>query len=190
MSRFHTYKIKEDEGKCGADNTMYDPFGFQTCNYKTYAFDDDEKRIQSPLELVKAMLVLENDLRLSGETIAEYAKSQSSPWKTKVTQELQERVVLHFMPVSKFYKDLNEGLMFLRSAVGNFPNQLEELMECANYVKYTQHCVRGTLQVGDRVGGKIPSDLPVYDLSTLAEKTLGELLSQEKPNVIVSSSYT
>jgi hypothetical protein len=45
---------------------------------------------------------------------------------------------------------------FLRAAVGNFPEHLEELMECANYVRFTQFCKRGELRVGDQPNLDIP----------------------------------
>lgn len=49
------------------------------------------------------------------------------------------------------YTDIPSGLSFLRSAAGNFPEELPTLMECANYVKYTQCCRRGDLRIGDIV---------------------------------------
>eukprot|EP01129_Flabellula_baltica_P014939 TRINITY_DN7324_c0_g1_i1.p1 TRINITY_DN7324_c0_g1~~TRINITY_DN7324_c0_g1_i1.p1 ORF type:complete len:246 (+),score=36.32 TRINITY_DN7324_c0_g1_i1:111-848(+) len=189
LSKLDAYKVKNGSNKVLID-TMFDSFQMQTFAFKTYEFDDDEERIQDPLELVKEMLRYENALRLSAETIREYEKSQDSDWKTVVTEGIQKNVVNSFMSVSKFYKTEEEGIMFLRSAVGNFPDHIEELMECANYVKYTQFCVRGPLRVGDRLGEAIPEDLGVYHIDTFDKHTLKDLLTDDVPNVILSSSYT
>lgn len=56
-----------------------------------------------------------------------------------------------------------KGVNFLRAAVGNFPDHLEELMECANYVRFTQLCKRGPLRVGDKPD---ISSLPLFHPQT------------------------
>lgn len=91
------------------------------------------------------------------------------------------------------------GLKFLRSAVGNFPDHLEELMECANYVRFTQLCKRGPLRVGDKPN---ISDLPLFHPETGklrvqaftnqqgAKEHLIDWLQPDKPLVVLASSYT
>jgi hypothetical protein len=79
-------------------------------------------------------------------------------------------------------------LNFLRAAVGNFGDKhLAELMECANYVKYTQVCVRGPLRVGDKVDC---TKIPLYHPDTNAKELLSDWIKDDKPLVILGSSYT
>jgi len=117
--------------------TGHDSFEFQT--YKRYKFKYDPRAF----ELIKRMLRRENEYRL-GSYIREY---RSTEWKATVTMKLQNRVVEEFMSEAKgIYENLEQGLKFLRAASGNFSEKIEELKECANYVKYTHFCVRGELR--------------------------------------------
>jgi len=132
---------------------------------------------------------LENEFRLSKEYLNEYAKSQEDAWKTAVTSAIQVRVVEEFMErakVAQVYDSVEGGLDFLIGAVGNFPERVEELKECANYVKYTQLCVRGELRVGDHIDG---TKFSLYHPQTLQKEYLSDYLKQ-KPLVIIASSYT
>lgn len=110
-------------------------------------------------------------------------------WKVAVTVKIQTRVVNEFMDRGKaggFFNDVDSGIDFLRAAVGNFPEHLEELKECANYVKYTAFCVRGPLRVGDTIDGK---EFPLYDPYTLEKCYLSDWFKQ-RPLLIFASSYT
>jgi hypothetical protein len=161
----------------------FDPYAFHTWHKEELQNSEDA------LNLVKEMLRQENSYRLGEHYQAEYKKSQSDDHKTKVTVEIQERVVNEFMvQANGIYKDLNEGLNFLRAAVGNFGEKhLADLMECANYVKYTQVCVRGPLRVGDKVDC---TQIPLYHPVTGAKELLSDWIKDDKPLVILGSSYT
>jgi len=139
------------------------------------------------LELTKKMLRVENKYRLSKEYLAKYAESQKEGWKTLVTEEIQQRVVTEHLEEAKdYFIDIPSGVDFLRGAVGNFSNHVDELKDCANYVKYTQECKRGHLRVGDVIDGNIS----LLDPQTNARSMLREYFSQNKPLVIISSSST
>jgi hypothetical protein len=57
------------------------------------------------------MLRTENSYRLGEEYQAQYKKSQNDEHKTKVTVDIQERVVTEFMEKANgIYKNMNEGL--------------------------------------------------------------------------------
>jgi len=166
-------------------NFMHDSFQFHKS--KNY-----ERLRKNPiaLELIKDMLRLENKFRLSEEYLSQYAESQKDSWKTHVTDLIQKRVVHHFLSRAEetgIYTDVESGLDFLHGAVGTFPEHLSELMECANYVKYTQGCKRGHLRVGDYVDG---SKFPLYDPLTMKKELLSDYYSPERPTVIIASSYT
>jgi len=128
-------------------------------------------------------------MRLGEEYQVEYKKSQEDKWKTKVTVDIQNRVVEQFMPQAVgIYETLDEGINFLRAAVGNFgEDHLQELMECANYVKYTQVCVRGPLRLGDKVD---LSTIPLFEPQACKQELLSDWLIGDKPLVILASSYT
>jgi len=163
-------------------------------NCDSYSFHKSANHLlvrsdERALELVKDMLRLENKYRLSNEYLSEYAKSQSDSWKTAVTVAIQQRTVHEVMDRGKeigAYDSIESGIDFLRGAVGNYPEHLEELKQCANYVKYTQLCVRGGLRVGDTIDG---TKFPLYEPFTLNKEYLSDYL-KEKPLVIVASSYT
>jgi hypothetical protein len=141
------------------------------------------------LGLIKEMLRLENKYRLSEEYLEEYGKSQTDNWKISVTVTIQNRVVNEFMERGKstgFFEDLDSGIDFLRAAVGNFPEHIEELKECANYVRYTAFCVRGDLRVGNFIDG---TQFPIYDPYTLEKESLKDWL-KDRPLLIFASSYT
>lgn len=162
-------------------NELSDSFAFhRSQNY------DKLRNDPKALDLVKKMLRSENEYRLSKHYLTEYAKSQTDFWKTFVTEQIQQRVVSeHMSEAESYFKDTESGIDFLRGAVGNFPEHLPELMECANYVKYTQQCRRGHLRVGHTIDGKIP----LVDPHTQQRVLLSDYFS-EKPLVIISSSYT
>jgi len=132
---------------------------------------------------------LENSFRLGEEYQNEYKKSQDDAHKTKVTVDIQNRVVTQFMPqATGIYATLDEGINFLRAAVGNFgESHLQELMDCANYVKYTQVCVRGPLRLGDFID---LSTIPLFHPETFKQELLSDWIRSEKPLVILASSYT
>lgn len=160
--------------------------------HDSYAFHkskrhENVKNDSNALELTKKMLRLENKYRLSREYLTKYAESQEDNWKTIVTEEIQQRVVTeHLDEARDYFSDIPSGIDFLRGAVGNFPEHLSELMECANYVKYTQECKRGHLRVGDVIDGKIP----LLNPKTCERSFLCDFFSQEKPLVIIASSST
>lgn len=160
----------------------HDSFAFHTWN------KDKLEHSKEALELVKRMLRQENEYRLGEEYQIRYASSQGDDDKTAVTQAIQERVVQEFQAEAEgIYANLNEGINFLRAAVGNFPAHLEELMECANYVRFTQLCKRGPLRVGDKPD---ISGLPLFHPQTGAKELLSDWLHPTKPLVILASSYT
>jgi len=164
-----------------APQKLQDSFGFHvSANHATIKNDP------KALDLVKKMLVVENKYRLSKEYLTKYAESQTDQWKTDVTEEIQQRVVNEHMDQAQgYYTSLESGIDFLRGAVGNFPDHVPELMECANYVKYTQGCKRGHLRVGDVIDGNIP----LMDPLSSKKELLSDYFS-DKPLVIASSSYT
>jgi hypothetical protein len=156
----------------------------KSCNY-----GHCRENIDVSLPLIKDMLVRENQYRLSKEYLDEYSKSQEDGWKVAVTVKIQNRVVEEFMERGKagdFFHDSESGIDFLRAAVGNFPDHMEELKECANYVRFTAFCVRGSLRVGDSIDGK---EFPIYDPYSLEKEHLSDWLKQ-KPLLIFASSYT
>jgi len=160
----------------------HDSFAFQT--WKRDKFKDDPRAF----ELIKNMLRRENEYRLGAEYLKEYQRSQLDVHKTDVTQKLQTRVVYDFMSeAAGIYDNEVEGIRFLRSASGNFDEKIEEIKECANYVKYTHFCVRGDLRVGMRVDLK---NFPLIDPKTGGQQLLSEFLKPGKPLVIIASSYT
>jgi len=160
-----------------------DAYSFHTWN--------KEKLQNDPraFNLIKDVLRVENSFRLGEEYQVEYKKSQDDAHKTKVTIDIQNRVVNQFMPQAVgIYSNLDEGINFLRAAVGNFgEDHLQELMDCANYVKYTQVCVRGPLRLGDKVD---LSTIPLFHPETSKEELLSDWLHPDKPLVILASSYT
>ena len=151
--------------------------------------DDDAEA----LDLIKRMLRYENSLRLAPETVALYAKSQRDSHKTAVTEALQRRVVDRFLADSvaqRLFTSMDEGLSFLRGHAGNFPSHFDELAECAQYVKYTAHCVPGDLTAG--------SVLPVAELKQIAlhdvrsgPVTLADVMRDAiRPLLVAASSAT
>jgi len=173
-------KYKNSARNKGRD---FDPYAFHTWH------KEEVENSEEAFDLIKEMLRTENSYRLGEYYQAEYKKSQADDWKTKVTVEIQERVVNEFMAKANgIYKDLSGGLNFLRAAVGNFGEKhLAELMECANYVKYTQVCIRGELRVGDKVDC---TKIPLYHPETGAKELLSDWIKDDKPLVILGSSYT
>lgn len=161
--------------------------------HDAYAFHTWEKqRLQNDpraLEIIKSMLRTENSYRLGEEYQTQYKKRQDDEWKTKITVEIQTRVVNEFQDKAVgIYSGVDEGLNFLRAAVGNFgEDHLEELMDCANYVKYTQSCKRGPLRAGDIVDC---TKIPLFHPVTGKQELLSEWLVDDKPLVIIASSYT
>ncbi len=148
------------------------------------------------LELTKRMLRAENALRLSAETVARYAESQSDRHKAAVTQALQESVVRQFFadPVAKrFFGNMAEGLSFLRGHAGNFPSHYEELKACANYVRYTADCVPGELSVGDVVSHARLRDVLLAPMERCRDNVSLDVLvdaDAHRPLLVVGSSAT
>eukprot|EP01125_Pyxidicula_operculata_P004652 TRINITY_DN174_c0_g1_i1.p1 TRINITY_DN174_c0_g1~~TRINITY_DN174_c0_g1_i1.p1 ORF type:complete len:259 (+),score=33.47 TRINITY_DN174_c0_g1_i1:54-779(+) len=171
------------EKKC--KTPMFDSYAFHRSQNFSRITND-----MNALEFVKKMLKTENDFRLSKEYLDEYAKQQNSDWKLSVTEQIQQRVSNMYLEEAKsrgYYDSITSGVDFLRGAVGNFPSHINELMECANYIKYTQFCVRGNLRVGDYVDG---NSINLYDPFTLEPHKFSEYYSDKKPTVIIASSYT
>jgi len=162
----------------------YDAFGFHSTPAQ---FADPREALQ----LVKDMLCVENKYRLGQEYQDEYAKSEDSEWISSVTQMIQERVVREFTGRGspKYWSSMDDGISFLRAAVGNFPESLEELKTCANYVRFTQCCRRGDLRVGDKLDC---SDIPLYNPHNLSEmKPLSAYFdTPNRPLGLIASSYT
>jgi len=107
-----------------------------------------------------------------------------------VTEILQNRVVSEFLEEAAkggIYGTESEGIRFLRSASGNFEHRIEEIKECANYVKYTHFCVRGPLRKGDYVD---LSKFTMVNCENEQEELLSSWLAPGKPLVIIASSYT
>jgi hypothetical protein len=168
----------------------YDGYGFHVASC---SFNTPEERSEG-FALIKDMLRVENKYRLSEEYQNEYSKSDDSDWKSEVTETLQRRVVTEFFsdPRSKrLFTDVPQGIDFLRGAVGTFPEHLDSLMSCANYVRFTQNCRRGPLRVGDKVDGK---GIPLVDPHTMAESSLAHYIDRgtqsSRPLVLIASSYT
>jgi hypothetical protein len=161
----------------------HDAYAFHT--WKKEKLQNDQRAF----DLIKRMLRQENSYRLSDEYLDQYKQSQSDSWKTKVTVNIQERVVTEFQSeATDIYSNMDGGLNFLRAAVGNFgEDHLEELMDCANYVKYTQHCKRGPLRLGDQVD---LTKIPLYHPETGCKELLSDWMKEDKPLVMIASSYT
>jgi len=180
-----TEKILEYRKKC--DNKVvsekkHDSFAFQTWNRDK--FKDDPRAF----ELIKKMLRRENEYRLGHYYLNEYKKSQEDKWKTHVTKVIQERAVTEFLNEAVgIYENVEEGLRFLRAASGNFAEKIEELKECANYVKFTHMCVRGELRHGMKVD---LTKFSLIDPQTGKQDLLSDFLHPTKPLVIVAGSYT
>jgi len=107
-----------------------------------------------------------------------------------VTEIIQIRVVTEFLEEAiqgGIYGTESEGIRFLRAASGNFEHRIEEIKECANYVKYTHFCVRGPLRKGDHVN---LSNFPLINCENEQEELLSSWLAPGKPLVIIASSYT
>jgi hypothetical protein len=175
-------KIAQFRKRADEEKIDHDSFSFQTWRKKE--LKDDPRAF----ELIKKMLRKENEYRLSEYYLNEYKKSGTDHWKTEVTEIIQQRVVdEHINEAQGIYSNQDEGIKFLRAASGNFAHKIEEIKECANYVKYTHFCVRGPLRKGDYV------DLDNFTLvnpENLAEEKLSTWSQPGKPLVIIASSYT
>ncbi len=88
-----------------------------------------------------------------------------------------------------YFDSIPTGLAFLRGAVGNFPSHLQALMRAANYVRFTQKCIRGSLRQGHEFDG---SCIPLVEPATGQAFTLADFVSEQakRPLVIMSSSYS
>jgi len=177
-------KIQEYQRQVNEErkNLEHDSFSFQT--WRKEKLKDDPRAF----ELIKKMLRKENEYRLGEYYLNEYKKSKLDTWKTEVTEIIQRRVVDEFKcEAAGIYETTAEGIKFLRAASGNYAHRIEEIKECANYVKYTHFCVRGPLRVGDYV------DLSKFTLvnpENYQEELLSDWVEPGKPLVIISSSYT
>jgi len=175
-------KIEEYRKTLEVKKQPHDSFAFQT--WRRDILKDDPRAF----ELVKEMLRKENEYRLSEFYLTEYKKSQADTWKTQVTEDIQNRVVTEFIERAQGIFDTQEhGIRFLRAASGNFDDRIEELKECANYVKYTHFCVRGELRPGDKLD---LATFPLIDPETGKSELLSDWLVPNKPLVIIASSYT
>jgi len=107
-----------------------------------------------------------------------------------VTYAIQKRTIGEFLNEgAKFFSTIDDGIDFLRGAVGTFPDRLPDLMACANYVRFTQNCRRGAMRVGDVIDG---SHIPLISPYTYEKETLTDHLNRhaKRPLVIIASSYT
>jgi len=175
------YKKRADEE---IKKRVHDSFSFQ--EWRKEELKDDPVAF----ELIKKMLRKENEYRLGDTYLVEYAKSQKDGWKTKVTEDLQVRVVEEHQEEARnagVYDNTRDGIKFLRAASGNYAHRIEEIKECANYVKYTHFCVRGPLKPGDYVD---LTTFPLIHPDTEKEELLSSWKEPGKPLVIIASSYT
>jgi len=168
----------------------YDGYGFHVskCQFENKAHRDEA------FTLIQDMLKTENKYRLSQEYQVEYAKEDDSEWKSDVTERIQARVINEFLPdprSKKLFTNMEDGIDFLRGAVGTFPEHLETLKSCANYVRFTQNCRRGSLNVGDTIDGK---GIPLVDPYSLEQTSLSDYVNRStstaRPLVLIASSYT
>lgn len=181
-STLTTEKIEEFRKRADEEKIDHDSFSFQTWRKKE--LKDDPRAF----ELIKKMLRKENEYRLGDFYLAEYKKSNADTWKTEVTEIIQQRVVdEHLSEAQGIYSNQSEGIKFLRAASGNYAHRIEEIKECANYVKYTHFCVRGPLRKGDYVD---LDNFVVVNPDTYAEEKLSSWVQPGKPLVIIASSYT
>jgi len=168
----------------------YDGYGFHVSKCH---FENKDHRNEA-FALIQDMLKVENKYRLSQEYQDEYAKEDGSDWKSDVTEKIQARVINEFYadPRSKkLFTTMDEGIDFLRGAVGTFPEHLDTLKSCANYVRFTQNCRRGNLKVADTVDGK---GIPLVDPFSLDQTSLSDYVNRStstaRPLVLIASSYT
>lgn len=135
-------------------------------------------------DVMKAMLVRENELRLSEEIQTAFdgcAISDAAKY-TEVVEGVQKQVLREFG-----FKDDSDGLVMFRSALSMYPDD-EELKNLAYYYKYNRSR-QGELKCGDKV------DLSKITLSTL-DNTQTFQLSQiaeqnpDKPLVLIAGSIT
>ncbi len=155
-------------------------------DHDAYAFSKSHPNIdhdEGALSLIRRMLRKEHQLRWS-ETVQDayrsangvYGNGDSGPLdKTTVTDRLQHEVVNEFLSEGRslaLFHNLDQGILFLRSAVGNFPSHLSELRSCAKYVDLTQRCRRGALRVGDVLTETVLASIKLTELGTGAQVTL------------------
>jgi len=130
-----------------------------------------------PKEILKKMLIRENELRLSSEVQARYEnaeKSECIDW-LKVTEEVQKQVIEEF----GYLNSLENALYCLRSAAVLYPDD-PEFKEIPLYVKYNR-ARDGSLKEGDRA----PNTSPVA-----LDGTSCELLDKSKPTVLIAGSIS
>jgi len=126
------------------------------------------------------MLVRENELRLSDEVQAAYAKRpEDFSWKEKITIRTQRRVCLEF----GFTHDIEEGLDLLRSATALFPGD-EEVKNSAHWLKYNI-CYPCPVAIGSVVPDIVLSTLDKSPLSLHAVVARSAM-----PTVVLAGSYT
>lgn len=131
-------------------------------------------------ELLIRMLVRENELRLSDETQAAYAKhAEDFAQKEKITIRVQRRVCTEF----GFTHDMEEGLDLLRSATALFPDD-EEVKNSAHWLKYNivAPCPLVLQQT-------IP-DITLYTLDKKSMSLHQVVARSMMPTVILAGSYT
>lgn len=128
-------------------------------------------------EVVRNMLIRENELRLGAEYQAKYEqaeKSESYDWM-EVTNSLQHQVCEEFGLCPSY------GLQILRNAQYQHP----EYKPLANYIKFNR-ARDSKLQAGMEA-----PDGPLYNLkSNLASTTLHTLLEQAPVTLVIAGSYT
>ena len=141
--------------------------------------------------LVLNMLKYENELRLSKEFINDlenealntYESKKSNnnkPWESNVIENMQIKVVKKFG--FKTDEEIVLGLNILRSA-GYYYNNDNDIMNSVYYLKYNR-AKKFQFNIGDYY-----KNITLYKLNK-NKILLNELLSNEKPNIILSGSQS
>lgn len=154
--------------------------------------DNDEVALQ----LIKNMLVRENELRLAPRAY-DGIPDKDRDMKTVQIQTQVVQETLEYLKKGKgarlYFDSIETGLLFLRAAVGNFPSHTKELYDCAQYVAFTQHCRRGKLRVGDCLLEQEMSDISLIDVASgertsFYEQAFENVSSYKNPLVVLASS--
>jgi hypothetical protein len=126
------------------------------------------------------MLVRENELRLSKEVQAAYAKyPEDFAWKERITVRTQRFVCTEF----GFTHDIEEGLDLLRSATALFPED-QEVKNSAHWLKYNI-CYPCPF-----VSGQTVPDIMLYALDKSPWSLHNFVARSTMPTVVLAGSYT
>ena len=141
------------------------------------------------LALVLEMLERENALRLEPGAYEGVEERD----RGAVTDGLQRTVAAEFLDQwHQYFSTVDEGVLFLRAAVGNFPSHLDALRGAAQYVDFTQHCRRGSLYPGRYLMYEETMNIGLVCARTEKKMCLGDLVDRADraghPLVLVASS--